>query len=207
MPSATQVFPHCDQIENLPQLCRDNWLFELDFLRRKLILGASVLQVGAMDGTRIVALADVRPDLVLTGFEIEDAFVLRANRVIAEKKINAQVILGDITDGEDALSMGNDDVCICLNNTFGYIEQRESALLNMKEIAPVTYISVFEDKFTDELAHEYFSCLGLEIEKIEGRIIHLKDFGFMKRFRRREVEAWNGEIFETPLGSFCKIES
>lgn len=91
------VFARCDDLDAIPRVNRENYLLELDLLAAQLPVGARVLQVGSMDGRRLLRLEGRRPDLRLTGLEIEPAFVELAQRS-ADPGTAATFVRGDITN-------------------------------------------------------------------------------------------------------------
>lgn len=198
MPEAKDVYMNCDVLENLPKPNRDNWLFEIELLSKELPQNSRVLQVGSMDGTRILKLLEVRPDLKITGIEIEESLV----EIAKQKVTNAEFIHGDITN---PLSLPKFDYVICLNNTLGYIKEMEKAIENMKELGNKVIISIYGEKFTNDLAKEYFKIINLEIDHIENDWFIMKDFSKVKRFSREEINSWNAKVIETPIGYFCVV--
>lgn len=62
---------NCDVLANIPKPNKDNWLKEIDLLRQEFSENAFVLQVGSIDGTRAIRLLEARPDLKITGLEVE----------------------------------------------------------------------------------------------------------------------------------------
>ena len=194
------AFLNCDILENIPQLNRENYLQEIKLLKSELLQNTSVLQVGSMDGTRIIHLLEVRPDLKITGLEIEPDLAKLAEEKIAAANLAANFICGDITNPP---GLPNFDYVICLNNTLGYIPDYEKAIKEMKKLSKAVIISVYGEKFNDDLAREYFRSIELEIESTGDNLFFLKNFGTVKRFTRKEVESWSNKIIETPIGYFC----
>src|SRR5665213_942399 len=129
MPVAEDVYSKCDNLDNIPSLMRDNYLRETELLVGLLPQNSSILQVGSMDGERIIRLLKLRPDLKVTGLEIEEFFVKVANQKMAKTDFKAEFILGDITNPP---SLPTFDYVICLNNTLGYIPDEQKALVGMK---------------------------------------------------------------------------
>src|SRR5260221_5678259 len=134
MPIAKDIYINCDELENLPAPNRENYLYEAELLQNELPQNATVLQVGSMDGMRIIRLLELRPDLQLTGLEIEDELVKIAEQNIARKKLNAKFITGDITKPPD---LSQFDYVVCLNNTLGYIPNQEKAIEEMKKFGKI----------------------------------------------------------------------
>ena len=200
MPTPAETYLHCDILEELPAQNRENWLKELTLLEDVLPQGADVLQIGCMDGTRLLRLLTLRPDLRATGLDIEADLLEMAKG----KCPQAAYVLGDITDPP---ALPHFRSCICLNNTLGYIAKEGAAIEHMQSLADTVIISVYGENFGNDLAREYFSVLRLSIQEIEGNIIRFNDFTSMKRYTRKEVEQWHGEIQETPLGYFCTLTS
>lgn len=191
------AYINCDELEKIPPLNKENWLFELDFLKNNLKSKASVLQVGSMDGNRIIHILGVRPALKITGLEIEADFVKMAKEKISKTNLTAKFIHGDITAPQ---ILPKFDYCICLNNTLGYIPDEKAAIRGMKTLGNVVIISVYGEKFNDDLAKKYFKSIRLDIESIVENKIVLKDFGVVKRYTKNEVESWGGKIIESPVG-------
>lgn len=204
MPSPKDVYVNCDVLEDIPKPNRDNWLKEIDLLRLELPQNARILQVGSMDGTRAIRLLEARPDLKITGLEIEATLVELAKQKIATAGLHADFIHGDITDPP---TLPRFDYVICLNNTLGYIPEQEKAITGMKKLGKVVIISVYGEKFDDDLARAYFESIKLEIDRIENDNLIMKDFTTVKRYSKKEVESWSGKITETPIGYFCVLNA
>jgi hypothetical protein len=66
-------------------------------------------------------------------------------------------------------------------------------------------ISVYGEKFSDDLAKEYFESIGLSIDNIQGNTFVMEDFTKVKRYDRQTVDNWGGEVTETPVGYFCEL--
>ncbi len=203
MPSPKDVYVNCDVLEDIPQPNRENWLKEIELLKGELPQNARVLQVGSMDGTRVIRLLEARPDLKITGLEIEASLVELAKQKVTEAGLNADFIHGDITSPP---ALSRFDYVICLNNTLGYIPEQEKAIIGMKNMGKVIIISVYGEKFDDDLAHEYFKSIHLEIDRIENNTLIMRDFTTVKRYLKKDVESWGGQITETPIGYFCVIK-
>ena len=203
MTSAKNIYVHCDELEKIPALNKKNWLYEIELLKKELKLNATVLQVGCMDGTRIIALLKERPDLKITGLDIDKQLLDLAAQKFKQEGIKAALLLGDITA---SLSLLKFDYVICLSNTSGYIEKEEKAIENMKKLGKTVIISVYGEKFTDEIAWEYFSGLGLKINDIKRNPFYFLDFGTVKRYTLGEIRKWTQNVKETNLGYFCVIE-
>lgn len=197
MPAAKDVFVRCDELENLPEPNRLNYLAELELLDGLLPSGASVLQVGSMDGQRIIRLSEMRPDLVLSGLEIEGELVELARSNIAAAGVDATIVLGDVTQPP---RLSQFDFVLCLNNTLGYIDDVDAALREMRRVGDTAIVSVYGEAFGDELAVDYFKSIGLVVDRVEDNTIHVAGFGLVKRFARDEVESWGGKLVETPIG-------
>lgn len=200
MPSVENVYTKCDELENLPPQNRENWLYEIELLRKEIPLNASVLQVGCMDGTRILKLLRERPDLHITGLEIEPVFIPIAQAKIAHAKLKATFLPGDITAPPPLPVF---DYVVCLNNTLGYILDEEKAMSEMRKLGKKVIISIYGEKFTDDLACTYFKTINLNVDKIENNRFYIKNFSSVKRYTKKEVENWGGKIIETPVGYFC----
>ncbi|MBI2665180.1 class I SAM-dependent methyltransferase [Candidatus Woesearchaeota archaeon] len=200
MPSPKDVYVNCDILEEIPLQNKANWLFEIKLLSQELSQNARVLQVGSMDGTRVIKLLEARNDLQITGLEIEPYFVRLAKQKVSAAGLYADFILGDITSPPN---LPRFDYVICLNNTMGYIPKQEEAIKGMKKLGDVVIISVYGEKFNDELAQKYFKSIKLEINQIDKDHFIMKDFSMIKRYSKKEVESWGGTIIETPIGYFC----
>ncbi len=203
MPDAKEVYVNCDVLEKLPRLNRENWLYEIDLLCKELPRSSTVLQVGSMDGSRIFALLDKRPDLVLTGIEIESSLIEIARKSASQLGYRADFILGDISNPAD---LPRFDYVICLNNTLGYISNEKQALEQMKRLGRKVILSVYGEKFDDHHANTYFKSIGLILEQIKGNLFQIKDFTRVKRYTKQEVDSWNSEVMHTPLGYFCILD-
>lgn len=204
MPSARDIFVKCDELDRLPAGNRDNYLFELEWLASELPQGCHMLQVGSMDGMRIVRLLEVRPDVIPTGLEIEGDLVRLARHTVSQHGMSASFVHGDIT----APPVGLDcyDYTICLNNTLGYIPNVNAAIDQMKKTAPTVVISVYGEKFDDALAERYFDAIGLAVREIVDDTIVLKDFSSVRRFPRSVVSTWGGRVIETPIGYLTTLQ-
>ncbi len=202
MPSPNEVYTKCDELDNIPKPNKENWLYEIELIKKELSLNAKVLQVGCMDGTRIMAILKVRPDLVITGLDMESDMIESSKKNLNKAGLKAEFIHADIT--KLSLNSGFDYV-ICLNNTLGYILEEQKAIDNMKKIGKTVILSVYGEKFTDKLAQEYFKSINLQLINIEKNIFHTKEFVNIKRYTRKEVDDWKGKVIETPIGYFCII--
>jgi len=208
MPSAHDTYVHCDELENLPEQCKANWLQETRFLQESLPHGASVLQVGCMDGKRILSLLDGRPDLKITGLDIDEELLEVARQNFDRCGVSVPTFLGDISEEEVRESVGSTfDFVICLNNTLGYIEKWRDAIVIMGKLASAAVIvSVYGTQFDDTLARTYFEVMGLAVKKIDGDCFELENFGNVKRFSKEDMCRASKSI-ETPLGCICTFGS
>jgi len=179
---------------------RDNYLYETKLLSEKLPKNSTLLQVGSMDGERAIRLLNVRPDLKITGLEIEEPLVKLAKQKVSKAGVNMEPIRGDITNPPDLPKF---DYVICLNNTLGYISSQQKALAGMRKLGKEVIVSVYGEKFTDDLARKYFEAIGLSINSIQDHTFLMEDFTAVKRYDRGTVESWGGDITETPVGYFC----
>ena len=196
---------NCDELEKLPKPNRDNWLYEIQWLKKHLPLRAKVLQIGCMDGTRILALLKARPDLKITGMDCEAPFLTIARQKIKKSKFkNVQFILGDITKPHPHLN-NKFDAVICLNNTLGYIEKDKKAIQNMKKMGCRVILSVYGEKFTNPLAKKYLKTIHLHVTRIQNHRFYTKENVFVRRFTGEEVARWGGERTETPIGYISDI--
>lgn len=195
----------CDELEKLPKPNKDNWLYEIEWLKKHLPLHAKVLQVGCMDGTRILALLKARPDLKVTGLDCEAPFLTIARQKIKKSGFkNVQFILGDITKPPSGLK-NKFDAVICLNNTLGYIEKDKKAIQNMKKMGHRVILSVYGEKFTDSLAKKYLKTIHLHVTRIQNHQFYTKKNVFVRRFTGEEVAQWDGIRTETPIGYISDI--
>ena len=190
-------FLNCDVLENLPTLHAENYNFETEYLIQVLPAKAKVLQVGSMDGTRLLRLFEKRPDLILTGLEIEPALVVASRSLLKHHKVAATIIEGDITQPP---ALGQFDYVICLNHTSGYIPNQHQALAGMKKLGKHVIVSVYGENWTPELAQEYFTTLGLAIMNTTPTQFTLSDGSTIHRYTRKEIDAWGGKARATPLG-------
>ncbi|MBI2573745.1 methyltransferase domain-containing protein [Candidatus Woesearchaeota archaeon] len=188
----------CDVLEQLPTLHRDNYNFETEFLTSHLPQNASVLQVGCMDGTRLLRLHQQRPDLELSGLEIEQDLVLTAQSLLSQHKIPATIIHGDITAPPP---LTHYDYVVCLNHTLGYIPDQHKAIEMMKKLGKHVIISVYGEIWTPQLAQEYFKTLKLSIKETHHNKFILSDGWPIHRYTKQQIETWDGKIIKTPLGS------
>ena len=90
-----------------------------------------------------------------------------------------------------------------MNNTLGYIPDQEKAIENMKKLGKKVVISVYGEKFTDELAARYFRSINLELLYVKEDIFELKDFGSVRRYGRSVIDSWGCEVVDTRVGYFC----
>jgi SAM-dependent methyltransferase len=150
-------FMECDALEKIPQLYRDSYNLETEFVLSLFALNATVLQIGSMDGARIMWLLEKRPDVQITGLEIDEEVVKISKENFKNKAI---ILLGDITNPPH---LGTFDYVICLNNTSRYIKDYEKEIQEMKKLGKMAIISVYAEKFTDDRAKEYFTVLQLPV--------------------------------------------
>ncbi len=204
MPTPKEVYIKCDELDNIPKPNKNNWLYEIKLIKKELSQNAKVLQVGCMDGTRIISILKGRPDLKITGLDLEEDMIKKSKENLEKFGFKAEFIHNDITKPVPASGF---DYVICLNNTLGYIPEQEKAINNMKSLGKTIIFSVYGEKFTNELAKEYFKSINLELTGIENNIFHTKEFVDVKRYTREEVNKWNARIIETPIGYFCIIKS
>src|SRR5258708_20679953 len=97
MPSPIENLIHCDELDRLPEAHRANYLAELEILSRELPVGTAALQVGSMDGERIIRLLRLRPDLRLTGLEIDSELADLARTNIATPGLVPEVFVVHFT--------------------------------------------------------------------------------------------------------------
>ena len=195
---------NCDKLDKLPKANKDNWLAEIELLKRELPQNAKVLQVGCVAGARIIALLKVRLDLVITGLDIEKKLLDIAKDNLKIAHLKAELVEGDITK---PLPLSCFDYVICLNNTLGYISDEYAAIENMKKLGKKVILSVYGEKFTDDIGLAYFESIGLKIRQIKDNIFQAEGFVNIKRYTRNEVNKWGGKITETPIGYFCVVDA
>lgn len=190
-----------DKLDVLPKQNRVNWLFELKLLEREISKNASVLQVGCADATRMIAILERRPDLKITGLDIEKSFIPLAKKKLQNSGLNAHLIYGDITHPPKMVTF---DWVICLNNTLGYIADDRRAIENMKKLGKKVIVSVYGERFDNELARDYFRAINMGDVTISNNTMKTER-GTVKRYTRDEVESWGGKIIDTPIGYFVGI--
>ena len=195
-------YVECDVLEQLPKLHRDNYNFETEYLTQHLPRNATVLQVGCMDGTRILHLHQKRPDLKLSGLEIEHDLVITARNLLSKNTIPATIIEGDITNHP---TLPYFDYVICLNHTLGYIPQQEKAMEMMKKLGKHVIISVYGETWTPQLAQEYFKTLKLSIKETHGKKFILSDGWPIHRYTKKDLESYS-KINPTPLGYLLFVQ-
>lgn len=195
---------NCDELNKIPKVNKENWLTEIRLLKKGLFQNAKVLQVGCMDGTRIISLLKTRPDLNITGLDIEKEFLAIARENLKREHLKVGFVEGDVTK---TLPLSGFDYVICLNNTLGYIRDDKTAIENMKRLGNKVVVSVYGEKFTDDLGLAYFKSIGLNIKRIKDNIFQTDGFDDIKRYTRNEVNSWGGEVTETPVGYFCVIKT
>lgn len=199
------IYTHCDELDALPSLNRENWLWETSYIASTLEKNATVLQVGSANGSRIVDLKTARPDLSIVGIDIEPNFITIAETLFEEKNISATTKLCDITNEKECERLGTFDWVLCLNHTLGWIPDEEKAIKNMRKLGKNVLVSIYGETFDNDAAAAYFKALGLKILSIDEVSIHLEDFCTVRRYGRNQIELWNGAIIKTPLGYAVRI--
>jgi SAM-dependent methyltransferase len=202
MPLPKDVYANCDVLDSIPKPNAENWLKEIELLAAELPRNASVLQVGSGNGARALRLLEARPDLKLTGLEIDADLVDVAEQKVKEKNVGINFVQGNIVSPP---SLSHFDYVICLNNTLGYIPKQRKAVENMKKLGNIVIISVYGEKFDDDLARKYFRSINLEIDHMEGNQFIMKNFSSVKRYSKGEIASWGGKVTETPIGYFCVL--
>lgn len=198
----TKTFQACDDLEHIPQQNAENYRFETDYLIRTLPQHARVVQVGSMDGRRALALYAGRPDLKIIGLEIESELVEIAQKNAAEHADSISFVRGDVTRPGDIPEC---DYVVCLNNTLGYIPDRDRAITEMRKSAKAI-ISVYGEVFDWSLACDYFVSLGTDVIEFSDIEITTKDLGTIHRFTKEEVVSWGaGELVQTPIGYLVRL--
>jgi SAM-dependent methyltransferase len=186
-----------DDLTDYTPLHRENYLLESAHLAESLPLGASVLQVGSMDGARAIGLLQARPDLRITGLDIEQGLTEVAVSNAAAAGVTATFVTGDILSPP---TLPRFDFVICLNNTLSYIFEPHLAILKMHELSKCVIVSVFTDAYDLSEATSYCETLGLSIESTEAQAFVMSDGWRVHRFTNVDVESWGGEKTATPLG-------
>lgn len=92
MPKAEDVYVNSDDLDNIPALMKSNYLYESKLLVKLLPEKSHVLQVGSMDGIRAIRLLGERPDLQLSGLEIEEHLVRLAKATVRNAGVKAKVV-------------------------------------------------------------------------------------------------------------------
>lgn len=200
--ASRDIYVHFDELDGLPSPNRRNYLFELDYFAEMLPENSSVLQVGSMDGARILRFLQRRPDLVFTGLEIEDDLVVLARENARKAGRDIRFVVGDIT--RPPADVREHDYVLCLNNTLGFIAERDTALDRMRDLGR-TYVSVYGEDFDDSLAREYYAAIGIDVDAIAGDEFELRGVGVIRRFSRAEAESWGQKIVRTPIGYLVEL--
>lgn len=196
-------YVNCENFNALPEVFREVYELETELVCKLLKRKSRVLQVGPMDGHRMVLIQDKRPDLHVTGLEIDEKFVKISNNKLANERIDWQVIHGDITKPPKFEPF---DWVICLNNTLGWVENDKLAVENMKKLAPNVIISLFTDRFTEELAEIYFPNMGFNSYKKTKTGFKLDSNTTFKTYSEKEILAFKPkQLNPTPLGYFCVL--
>jgi SAM-dependent methyltransferase len=143
-----------------------------------------------MDGLRIVRLLQQRPDLRLTGLEIEPELVERARQNVKAARVTAEIVIGDITRPSE---LPRFDWVLCLNHTLGYIPDEQRALQNMRRLGGTVVVSVYGQRFDEALARDYFGIIGLA------------DYRGVRRYKLADVRQWGGGVVQTPIGYWVEL--
>jgi SAM-dependent methyltransferase len=169
------------------------------------------LQVGCMNGTRVVRFSQAAPHAHIDGLEISEASVTIARQNVVEAGLGSTIFLGDITEPPDELQLNYYDLVYSLNNTLGYIPDAQKALDNMRALSTgKVVLSLFSDeRFSNDTALAYFASMEIDPSSvvIENDTFYLpgtNDSHYaVRRFNREEVLDWGSEIKETPLGFYA----
>ena len=199
-----EVYTKCDELDNIPKPNKNNWIFEIKLICKLIPRNSKVLQVGCMDGARSIAILKIRPDLKITGLDIEPDMIKRSRLNTKRAGFKVNFICQDITK---PVPLSGFDYVICLNNTLGYIPEEKKAIANMKKLGKIMILSVYGEKFDNNLATKYFKSINLQLKNIVGNIFYTEEFVNVKRYTKNEVKNWGGKIYKTPLGYFCVILS
>lgn len=156
-----------------------------------------MLQVGSMDGVRAIRLLQSRADLELSGLEIEPKLVDYAVGNVRDAGLYVEFVIGDITVPPPLPAF---DFVVCLNHTLGYISDETAAINGMKSLGKEIIVSVYGEMFDDDAAHAYFDTLKMPIVATTPQAFRMHGDWSVKRYSRADVDRWNGEIVETPLG-------
>lgn len=196
--SASDIFEKGDLIDNLPPLARANWLRECELVLAEINAAQTILQAGCTSGGRIIALKEKMHDIDITGLDFDPELIARAKARLP----NTRFILADIENPSLSEKFG---VVLCLDNMLGYLKDERKSIAEMKALAKEKLIvSVYGEKFSDQLAQDYFKSIGTGVKRIEGNLILTKEFK-VKRYAKKDLHALLGDckITETPIGWFC----
>jgi SAM-dependent methyltransferase len=159
-----------------------------------------------MDGLRLIRLSMRRPDLRLTGLDIDAELIELARAHAGGAGIGIQFILGDITAPPP---LERFDYAMCLNNTLGYIPEDGLAVARMRQVAGSVLVSVYGERTTDGLAGEYFGVLGTAVTGVrhlgDCDLIIVEGLGEVRRYHAERLETWTTEKQDTPLGYWARI--
>jgi SAM-dependent methyltransferase len=195
-----------------PALNRANYEFEEAYMPLQLQGISRGLQVGCMNGTRVVRFSEQAPTTRIDGMEIAPDHVAIARQNVAKAGLDARIIIGDITS-HTYRPLERYDLVYCLNNTLGYIPETQKTLAGMRALSRrAIAMSVFtDDKLTDAAALEYFASMGFapDAVEIDGNTFHMTadngDVSTVRRFNRDELISWGAVLTDTPLGYYAKI--
>jgi SAM-dependent methyltransferase len=173
------------------------------------------LQVGCMDGTRVVSFSKAAPGVHVDGLEINETSTAIARQNVRDAGLASHIILGDIMAPPPELQPASYDLVYATNNTLGYLDDPRVALDRMRSLSRgKVLVSLFSDeRFTDKIAREYFTRMKMDIDALS---IQGNDFIFddgnsdptiIRRFNRDEVLAWGGKLTKTPLGFYALFSS
>jgi|GEM_PF-3228350 len=190
----------------------ENFAFEERMVPLHLAGLERALQVGCMNGTRVVSFSEAAPGVPIDGLEINETFVniARNNVRAAGLASRSRIILGDILSPPPELQQASYDLVYATNNTLGYLDPA-AALASMCTLSRGNVlVSLFSDeRFTDEIARNYFAQMKMDINNmsIQGNQFVFDDgsngLTIVRRFNRDEVLDWGGELTDTPLGFYA----
>ena len=198
-----------------PSLSAENYAYEEQAIPLQLRGVRRGLQVGCMNGTRVVRFSKAAPHAHIDGIEISETSVAIARRNVAEAGLDATILLGDITNPPPLLQPKSYDLVYALNNTLGYIPDIQRALDTMRMLsADKVVLSLFSDeRFTNDVALSYFGSMDIDPKgvEIDGNTFYVPDadgkLTTIRRFSRDEVLRWGGKIKETPLGFYVVLSA
>lgn len=170
-----------DAHPNSPIVSVANYVYEERAIPMQLAGLDRGLQVGCMDGTRVVRFSQKAPHTHIDGIEISKTSWKIACQNVAEARprLHSKIYLGDITNPPDELQPDSYDLVYALNNTLGYIPDAAEALRRMRLLSSgQVVLSLFSDeRFTDDVAFPYFASMGIDPASVasEGNTFYLPE--------------------------------